>query len=67
MTPFSASTIANATNTSTNTAPSHLITIIADAMISSHLSAQARRVCEVMMARERDPFYACLAGSLGMT
>jgi hypothetical protein len=45
----------------------HLITIIADAMISSRLSAQARRVCEVMMARERDPFYACLAGSLGMT
>ena len=37
----------------------HLITIIADAMISSRLSAQARRVCEVMMARERDPFYSC--------
>jgi hypothetical protein len=34
-------------------------------MISSRLSAQARRVCEVMMARER--FYSCPAGSLGMT
>jgi hypothetical protein len=36
-------------------------------MISSRLSAQARRVCEVMMARERDPFYSCPTGSLGMT
>ena len=34
-------------------------------MISSRLSAQARRVCEVTMARERDPFYSCPTGSLG--
>jgi hypothetical protein len=34
-------------------------------MISSRLSAQAQRVCEVMMARERDPFYSCPTGSAG--